>query len=164
MNKKTFLALALIIISLNCLAQTVGYSYKPLLSKGCSVRFSVAKKDSAYYLVSTIKSDRFKFLNEPVMMVRTYDGDVIKLNGSLIDNGSESIGYMSGNMVIPITKIVSTAQFDISPEQFELFKNGISKIRLSTSPDVHERKFKKDKIGKKLYKMFLKQRNKDDNF
>ena len=36
----------------------------------------------------------------------------------------------------------------------EKIGSGISKVRLSTAPQ-HECEFKKDKIGKKLYEMFL---------
>lgn len=56
------------------------------------------------------------------------------------------------------------AQFKITPEQFEKIKDGIAKVRLSTIPIEHERTFRKDKIGKKLYLFYLKERNKDNNF
>ena len=67
-------------------------------------------------------------------------------------------------MVIPITYIISTAQFEVSPEQFELLKDGIIKVRLTTTPIEHEREFKEDKIGKKLYEFYLDAQNKEDNF
>lgn len=65
---------------------------------------------------------------------------------------------------ITITEIKSTAQFSITPEQFEILKEGVAKIRLSMTPMNHERTFKKDKIGKKLYEFFQKEKTKDDNF
>ena len=79
-------------------------------------------------------------------------------------SGSETAGIVSGNIVLPVTEISSTAQFKISPQQFEMLKNGVAKIRLSTIPIEHERTFAKDKIGKKLYQFFLKQKNKDNDF
>ena len=97
-------------------------------------------------------------------MVRTANGEVLKFYGELLDNGTTSIGLVSGNMVIPATMIISTAQFKVSSEQFELLKEGIVKIRLSTTPIEHERVFKKDKIGKKLYQFFTAYRDKEDNF
>lgn len=145
-------------------AQTVGYTYKPLAAEGCSMKYSVAKQDSSYYIIATVKSDRLNFLKESTMLLKTFDGEVIKLYGSCIGNGSESAGIVSGNIVIPVTVISSTAQFKISPEQVELFKKGISKVRLSTIPIEHERTFSKDKIGKKLYQFFLKQRDKENDF
>ena len=67
-------------------------------------------------------------------------------------------------MIYPETEISSTAQFKISPQQFELLKKGVAKIRLSTIPIEHERTFTKDKIGKKLYQFFMKQKDKDNDF
>ena len=46
----------------------------------------------------------------------------------------------------------------------EALKNGIANVRLSTTPYEHEREFKKDKIGKKLYEHYLKEKDKDSNF
>ena len=110
-------------------AQTVGYTYKALAAEGCSMKYSVAKHNDKFYIIATVSSDRMIFLKESTMMVRTAKGDVIKFSGELIDNGTVSAGIVSGNMVIPITSIISTAQFEISPEQFELFKDGIIKVR-----------------------------------
>ena len=98
------------------------------------------------------------------MKIRTFNDEVLTFNGVAIGNGSESAGIVSGNLVIPITSIISTAQFQVTPEQFEKIKIGVSKIRLSMTPMNHERTFKKDKIGKKLYKFFLKVKDQDDKF
>ena len=49
-------------------------------------------------------------------------------------------------------------------EQFELLREGVAKVRLSTLPIEHERTFKKDKLGKKLYNFYLHQMNKDISF
>lgn len=69
-----------------------------------------------------------------------------------------------GNIVYPITEINSTAQFLITPQQFELLKDGVAKIRISMTPMNHEKSFKKDKIGKKLYDFFIKQQSVSDDF
>lgn len=145
-------------------AQTVGYTYKPLAAEGCYMKYSVAKQDTIYYIIATVRSDRMKFLKESTMMIRTFNGDVMKLNGYLIDNGTETAGIVLGNMVLPVTEISSTAQFKIIPEQFEQLKSGVAKIRLSTIPIEHERIFKKDKIGKKLHKFYIEAKNKENNF
>lgn len=145
-------------------AQTVGYTYKALAAEGCSIKYSVAKQNEKFYIIATVQSDRMKFLKESTMMIRTANGDVLKFSGELIDNGTESAGIVSGNMVIPVTSIISTAQFELSPEQFELLKDGIIKVRLTTTPIEHEREFKKDKIGKKLYEFYLNAKNKEDDF
>lgn len=158
------LSIVLTMCSININAQTVGYTYRPLAAEGCNMKYSVVKQDTAYYIIATVKSDRLNFLKESTMLLKTFDGEVIKLYGSHIGSGSETAGIVSGNIVLPVTEISSTAQFKISPQQFELLKKGVAKIRLSTIPIEHERTFAKDKIGKKLYQFFLKQKNKDNDF
>ncbi len=158
------LSIVLTMFSANINAQTVGYTYRPLAAEGCNMKYSVVKQDTAYYIIATVKSDRLNFLKESTMLLKTFDGEVIKLYGSHIGSGSETAGIVSGNIVLPVTEISSTAQFKISPQQFELLKKGVAKIRLSTIPIEHERTFAKDKIGKKLYQFFLKQKNKDNDF
>lgn len=158
------LFIVLTMFSANINAQTVGYTYRPLAAEGCNMKYSVVKQDTAYYIIATVKSDRLNFLKESTMLLKTFDGEVIKLYGSQIGSGSETAGIVSGNIVLPVTEISSTAQFKISPQQFELLKKGVAKIRLSTIPIEHKRTFAKDKIGKKLYQFFLKQKNKDNDF
>lgn len=161
---KHLLIILMMLLALTSKAQTVGYTYKPLAAEGCTMRYSISKQDTLYYIIATVKSDRLKFLKESTMMIRTFNGEVIKLEGALIDNDTQSVGVMSGNIMIPIAEISSTAQFIVTPIQLESLKVGVAKVRLSTIPITHERSFKKDKIGKKLYELYLKEKNKDDNF
>lgn len=98
------------------------------------------------------------------MKIRTFTGIVLELQGTVLGNGSQTTGIVCGNIVLPVTEIISTAQFWITPEQFEILNDGIEKIRLTMTPMNHERTFRKDKIGKKLYQFFLKEAQKDDNF
>ena len=148
----------------NSFAQTVGYSYKLLAKEGCEMKYSVAKQDTSYFIIATVTSDNMRFLSEPSMKIRTFNDEVITLSGVLLGNDSETAGFIYGNFVIPITEKSSTAQFKITPQQLEALKNGVSKIRLSMSPMNHERTFKKDKIGGKLYKFYLKAKARDDDF
>ena len=148
----------------NSFAQSVGYSYKLLAKEGCEMKYSVAKQDTSYFIIATVTSDNMRFLSEPTMKVRTFNDEVITLSGVLLSNDSETSGFIYGGFVIPITEKSSTAQFKITPQQFEELKNGVSKIRLSMSPMNHERTFKKDKIGGKLYKFYLKAKAQDDDF
>ena len=147
-------------------AQTVGYTYKALAAEGCNMKYSVAKQDTMYSIVATVRSDRMKFLSEPTMKIRTFSGKYLELKGTVIGNGSQSAGIVSGNVVIPVTEVSSTAQFWITPtpQQFEILNEGVAKIRLSMTPMNHERTFKKDKIGKKLYQFYQQEKQKDENF
>lgn len=145
-------------------AQTVGYTYKALAAEGCTMKYCVVKQDTIYSIVATVRSDRMTFLSNPTMKIKTFTGEFLELKGIVIGNGSQSTGIISGNMVLPITEISSTAQFGITPQQFEILNEGVAKIRLSMTPMNHERTFKKDKIGKKLYQFYLKEKQKDENF
>lgn len=163
-NIKIFVCLILLIISYQSNAQTVGYTYKALAAEGCNMKYSVAKQDTMYSIVATVRSDRMNFLSEPTMKIKTFSGKYLELRGTVIGNGSQSAGIISGNVVIPVTEISSTAQFRITPQQFEILNEGVAKIRLSMTPMNHERTFKKDKIGKKLYQFYQKEKQKDENF
>jgi len=145
-------------------AQVVGYTHKALSAKGCVMKYSVVKQDSSYYIIANVISDRMSFLPESTMKIRTFNDEVITLKGAAIVNGGQSVGVISGNIVIPVTAISSTAQFSITPEELEMLNNGVSKVRLTMTPTEHEHTFKKDKIGKKLYKFYLKVKTENDNF
>lgn len=153
---KKILLLLFLMIGIDAMAQTVGYSRRVLAADDTNAKYSVVKRDTAYYIIATISSARTKFLQESTMLIKNFDGEVIKLKGSLISNDTKSAGRIAGDMIQPVTYVYSTAQFRITPEQFELIKNGIAKVRLSTIPIEHERTFRKDKIGRKLYQFYLK--------
>lgn len=154
----------LILFSQSIIAQKVSYSYKLLAAEGCTMDYNVVKQDTAYYIIATVTSDRMTFLNEPTMKARTFEDEVITLDGVNIGNGSESMGVVINNLVLPVTEIKSTAQFAITQEQLKKLKSGIAKIRLSMTPMDHERTFNKDKIGKKLYELYQKANDKDSDF
>lgn len=163
-NIKILFCVFAFIISYQSNAQTVGYTYKALAAEGCNMKYSVAKQDTMYSIVAIVRSDRMNFLSEPTMKIRTFSGKYLELKGTVIGNGSQSAGIISGNVVIPVTEISSTAQFWITPQQFEILNEGVAKIRLSMTPMNHERTFKKDKIGKKLYQFYQQEKQKDENF
>ncbi len=153
-----------ILFGFNLQAQTVGYSCRPLAATGCKVKYNVVKQDTSYYLITSLVSERLSFLKDPTMQIKTFEGQVIKLYGSVIGQGTESMGFIIGNLMFPVSENNSTVQFKITPEQLELLNSGVAKVRLSTIPIEHERVFTKDKIGKKLYQFYLKQKEKDDDF
>ena len=161
---KKILLMICICLGLSVNAQTVGYTYKALAADGCNMKYSIAKQDSDYLIIATVSSDRMTFLNDPTMKIKTFTGEYLELKGIVIGNRSQSAGLISGNMVIPVTEISSTAQFRITPQQLKVLNKGVAKIRLSMTPRNHERTFQKDKIGKKLYQFYLKEKKKDENF
>ena len=89
---KIILLLFCIILGLNAKAQTVGYTYKALAAEGCNMKYSVAKQDTIYSIIATVRSDRMNFLAEPTMKIRTFTGKYLELRGTVIGNGSQSAG------------------------------------------------------------------------
>ena len=152
-----------VFIALWAYSQSVSYNHQLLRSDGCKVTLSVVKQDTSFYILATVKSESLKFLASPVMKLKNFEGEVLRLQGVALGNSSESYGFLVGSVVIPATEVSSTAQFLITPEQFELIKNGVAKIRLTTTPIVHEKTFKKDKFGKKLYEFYKKIKYEEDD-
>jgi len=163
---KVFYKFTIIVLLALCFtstyAQTVSYTYKPLKAEGCEMEYNVTRTDSIYYLIATVKSDRLLFIDNPKMKIRTFKDDVITIEGKEMGNGSKTSGIVAGNYGSTSTLIYSIAQFPLSQEQFEKLNDGVAKIRLSMTPMNHERTFKKDKIGKKLYKLYLKAKSESD--
>ena len=88
------------------------------------------------------------FLNEPTMKIKTFTGEYVELKGKVIGDRSQSASLVSGNIVIPVTEITSTAQFKITPQQLEVLNEGVAKIRLSMTPMNHNVRSKRIKLGK----------------
>ena len=64
---KKILFLLCMCLGLTANAQTVGYTYKPLAAKGCTMKYSVAKQGTEYSIVATVRSDRMIFLSNPII-------------------------------------------------------------------------------------------------
>lgn len=146
------------------MSQTVTYIHKPLAAEGCTVEYTLSKQNNDYYIIATVKSDRLIFSKDSYFWLKTVDDDIIKLEGTSIISNSESGGVLIGNIVVPVTDLISTAQFKITEKDLELLKKGVIKVRLSTIPFEHEKTFKKDKIGKMLYKFYQKKKSQNDDF
>ncbi len=151
-------------------AQSVSYTHKPLAAEGCSVKYYVNKQDSLYFIIVQVESDRLTFGHEPTMLLKTFSGDIIKLSGHNLGANSESAGGIVVNantavpFVIPISQVKATSQFQVTEEQLALISKGISKVRISTVPIIHEKEFNKDKIGGKIYGLYEKCRDKFKDF
>ena len=119
------------------------------------------KQDNKSYIIVSVRSDEgLCFVNEPIMVLRTGNNEVLKLTGENMGSRKERrSGVVIGNVVVTGNNSVGMAQFELTDEQIEMLNSGIIKVRLTTTPFIHEREFTKDKIGKKLYKAFSKQKN-----
>ena len=159
--KRILFVIMMVVSTVITYAQDASYTYKPLAKEGCHVEYTALRQDDKAYIIVSVKSDEgLCFVNEPTMMIRTGDNEVIKLTGSNMGSRKEnSTGVVIGNIVVSDNGSVGMAQFELTEEQVEKLNSGIIKVRLTTTPFLHEREFSKDKIGKKLYKAFCKQKN-----
>lgn len=136
----------------------VGYVYRPLAEEGCEVTYSAVKEHDGLYIVASVLSENLKISENPVLMLKNFNGDLIRLVGKEVSTQTEGgygvtfTGYypIMGVTVIG-SEINAMAKFKIDESQLNLLLCGIQKIRLSTIPITHEITFKDDEIGNKLY-------------
>ena len=112
-------------------------------------------------------SENKKMADKPKLLLRFANDTMISLDGTLLSSTSQSDGaYMIGNVAIASNYFIKEAKFPLTKEQMELFKEGIKKLRLNTSPRFHEKEWRRDKIGKLLYKKYKESSGNsfEDNF
>ena len=124
------------------------------VAKGYKYTYNVVVQDSLCFLIVSFESGKNTFSAEPILMLKTFNDEVISLQGKTVEGKTSTYGIISSGGMIPISVHKSMAQFPIRQQDIDKLNNGISKIRISTIPQQHEKEFKKDKIGQKLYKMF----------
>jgi hypothetical protein len=150
--KRILLYFALIALFLSCgSSKSVSYTHKPLAEEGCSVAYSALQQDGQLYIFVTVKSDRLIFNDTPSLMLKNFEGGVLTLEGVNLQSRTETSGMVISNVFVPISEVKAMAQFPVDATDIDFFKSGISKVRLSTVPIVHEKSFSSDKIGKYLY-------------
>ena len=142
-------------------AKSVFYIHKALSLAGCIVHLRVSKQEANYFIVAIVESDRLHFLSEPTMKVITFKDEILTFPGSVVTDGSSNYGIMIGTIMV--SDIHSIAQFCVTPDDFEKLKDGIARIRFSMTPNNHDHSFTKDRIGKNLYRLYLKAKE-EDNF
>ena len=146
----------LLLVAICNIFAIAAYSQKSAsyVAKGYKYTYNVVVQDSLCFLIVSFESGKNTFSAEPILMLKTFNDEVISLQGKTVEGKTSTYGIMSSAGMIPISVNKSMAQFQIRLQDIEKLNNGISKIRISTIPQIHEKEFKKDKIGKKLYKMF----------
>lgn len=109
------------------------------------VACSVEKQGGTYFIVTSTPSHDI-IDDHPTLQIRTFSGDVMKLSGLTVGKASKEND-----------KDNSYAKFRITPQQFEKIKSGIKRFRISpTAKGSVDKDFRRDKIGKKLYKLYLR--------
>lgn len=130
--------------------------YNPLAAEGCTVSYSTVQNDGQLMIVVTVKSDRLVFNNHPAMLLKNFKGEVLKLEGMDLKARTETGGVLINNVIVPITELSAMAEFPIDEKDIDFFASGVSKVRLSTVPIVHEREFDSDVIGNYLFSSLKK--------
>lgn len=163
----------LIVIFLSALLCVCSYAGKKKTSVYCNLNLCGVTfvplwvGDSAALSLSFSSYTGYKFVTTPVLMLRTMNGDVMKIEGqalafdsreeasnSFIGIGLPGTGLFTGFGLDSQTTYTASAIFYLTKEQMMKLKDGIIKIRLNTIPAVLEKEFKKDKIGVELYRIF----------
>lgn len=117
-----------------------------------NVKINLSTEKDSTFLTLIFKSESLKMSDSPKLLLRLMDDTIISLDGYMLDSSNKSEGaVMIGYTAIAINHYVTEAKFPISREQVESLSKGVKKLRLNTSPKYHEKEWRRDKIGKKLY-------------
>jgi len=100
------------------------------------------------------------FKKEPKMKIISFNNEYLELDGFKTYDTKNNYGVIVGNIVYPVTKNSTMAIFPINNNFIDLIKNGISFLTLTMEPINFELSYKKDKIGKKIYKLYQKEQKK----
>lgn len=116
--------------------------------------FLISNKDE-FRLKVALKSTRLFMDESPRMLIKFFNNEVIDLEGKLLDDiFQRKKREHHEEEIIENTYFYSYAEFPITAMELEKFKEGVMKIRMATSPIIHNATFKKDCIGNKIYPVF----------
>ena len=162
--KKAFLTMFLLAFAFTANAQV---SYGDNFFVDYNVKINVSTENDSTFLTLIITSERLKMSDSPKLLLRLMDDTVISLDGHLLSTSNKSEGaVMVGYTAVAINHFITEAKFPIAKDQIEQFSKGIKKLRLNTSPKFHEKEWRKDKIGKKLFAKYKESSSNsfEDNF
>lgn len=143
--------LLLLLIAFSCLYSKAQVNY----GGSNNVKIDLSTENDSTFLTLMLTSERLKMTDSPKLLLRLMDDGVISLDGYMLGSTSKSGGaVMIGYVAVAINYYITEAKFPLSREQAESLSKGVKKLRLNTSPKFHEMKWRKDKIGKKLYKKY----------
>ena len=150
--KRLFYTLCFFAMTMSAHAQV---SYGDLFLVDYNMKINVSVEKDSVFLSLTFTSASRKMSDKPKLLIRLMDDIILSLDGQLLDSTSKSDGaVMIGNVAYASHHFITEAKFPIQREQIEQFNKGIKKLRLNTSPKYHEKEWKRDKIGKKLFNKY----------
>lgn len=122
-----------------------------------NMKINVITDNDSIFLNIVYTDGKRKLADAPKLLIKLMDDEIMSLDGQLLGNMSKSDGgVVVSGIYVASDYFISEAKFPISQEQISQFSKGIKKLRLNTSPKYHEKEWKKDKIGKKLYESYKK--------
>lgn len=142
-------------------------SYGENFLVGYNVKINLSTENDSTFLTLILTSERLKMSDSPKLLLRLMDDSVLSLDGYMLGSTNKSEGaVMIGNTAVAINHFITEAKFPITKDQIEQFSKGIKKLRLNTSPKYHEKEWRKDKIGKKLFAKYKESSSNsfEDNF
>lgn len=121
------------------------------------MQINVVTENDSVFLNMTFTSEDRKITDHPKLLLRFMDDSLISLEGVNVSSVQKNEGgLIVHGLLLSSDYFISEAKFPISKEQISLFGKGVKKLRLNTSPKIHEKGWKRDKIGKKIYEAYLK--------
>ena len=148
--------LLILLIACSSLSGKAQVSYGDNFFVDYNVKINLSTENDSVFLSLILTSERLKMSDSPKLLLRLMDDNVISLDGYLLDSTNKSEGaVMIGYTAVAINHYVTEAKFPLTKEQVESLLKGVKKLRLNTSPKFHEKEWRKDKIGKILYKKYM---------
>lgn len=96
------------------------------------------------------------FENPPKLKIRTFANNIIELTGEKLTSHEDMVALPVGVLIIPISEKNIFARFAVTESEMKLINEGVKKIRVYTLPDSYDKSFRKDNLGKKIYKQYQK--------
>lgn len=148
-------ALLIILVACSCLSGKAQVSYGDNFFVDYNVKINLSTENDSTFLTLILTSSSIKMSDSPKLLLRLMDDTVLSLDGYMLGSANKSEGaILIGYTAVAVNHYVTEAKFPISKEQVESLSKGVKKLRLNTSPNFHEKEWRKDKIGKKLYKKY----------
>jgi len=70
--------------------------------QGMKFQYTVLVQDSKNYVVLTMTSEKQVFAQQPTLMLKTFEGDVITLVGEIVDSNKTTAGVMISGYLMNI--------------------------------------------------------------
>ena len=134
--------------------QAQNYSIGDLTNHFYKLYFSVKNVDGKIYLYTRMRTEKMDFDNPPKLKIRTFADNIIELTGEKLTSQDDMVAVPMGVFIIPLSEKKIFARFAVTESDMKLINEGVKKIRVYTLPDSYDKSFKKDNLGKKIYKQY----------